>query len=134
MGTPLKISDPLFALAKQEAQLAERSITAQIEHWAKIGRAVELVLAHQELLTLKKAGELIASAFPSSARREEVQQILFQLAASGDRERAKAAILAPGKALYESDPTSPGLLIQIAPDGTRTRGRLVGRRFVPGDL
>jgi len=39
------VSDGLFAVAKEEAKAADRSITAQVEHWAKIGRAVEAVLA-----------------------------------------------------------------------------------------
>src|SRR5256885_14089275 len=64
MGIPLKVSDTLFAVAKQEAQATQRSITAQVEHWARIGRAVEAVLAHQELLTLKHVGELLTPLYP----------------------------------------------------------------------
>jgi len=131
MGTPLKVSDTLFAIAKQEAQATERSITAQVEHWALIGRAVEAILAHQELLTLKQVGEVLTPLFPSVARRQEVHDLLMRVAASTDRESTKKALRESGAPLYATDPEHPGMIVQVLPDGTRTPGRLEGRRFVP---
>ncbi len=131
MGTPLKVSDSLFAVAKQEAQATQRSITAQVEHWARIGRAVEAVLAHQELLTLKQVGELLTPLYPSAARRSEVHDLLTRIAASTDREVTKTALRAEGAPLYATDPEYPGMIVQVQSDGTRTPGRLEGRRFVP---
>jgi hypothetical protein len=131
MGTPLKVSDSLFAIAKQEAQATERSITAQVEHWALIGRAVEAILAHQELLTLKQVGEVLTPLFPSAARRQEVHDLLTRIAGSTDREPTKKALRESGAPLYATDPEHPGLIVQVLPDGTRTPGRLEGRRFVP---
>jgi hypothetical protein len=131
MGTPLKVSDSLFSLAKREAQATQRSITGQIEHWARIGRAVEVILAHQELLALKQVGELLTPVFPSAARREEVHALLTRIADSADREATKASLHASGTPLYAADPEHPGLIIQAWPDGTRIPGRLEGRRFVP---
>lgn len=131
MGTPLKVSDSLFAVAKQEAQATQRSITAQVEHWARIGRAVEAILAHQELLTLKQLGELLTPLYPSAARRQEVYELLTRIATSADREATKTALRASGTPLYATDPEHPGMIIQVLPDGTRTPGRLEGRRFIP---
>lgn len=131
MGTPLKVSDTLFAIAKQEAQATERSITAQVEHWALIGRAVEAILAHQELLTLKQVGEVLTPLYPSVARRQEVHDLLTRIAASTDREPTKKALRESGAPLYATDPEHPGMIVQVLPDGTRTPGRLEGRRFVP---
>jgi len=131
MGTPLKVSDSLFAAAKQEAQATERSITGQIEHWARIGRAIEAILAHQELLTLKRVGEILAPLYPSTERRREVHDLLTRIAMSPDRETTTAALRATGKPVYATDPAHPGLVIQVLPDGTRTPGRVEGRRFVP---
>jgi len=131
MGTPLKVSDSLFAVAKEEAQATQRSITGQVEHWARLGRAVEAVLAHQELLTLKQAGELLAPLYPSAARRREVHELLTEIASSTDREVTKAALRDAGKALYATDPEHPGLIIQVLPDGTRIPGHIENRRFVP---
>ncbi len=131
MGMPLKVSESLYAIAKQEAQATERSITAQVEHWALIGRAVEALLAHQELLTLKQVGEVLTPLFPSDARRQEVHDLLTRIAGSTDREPTKKALRESGSPLYAADPEHPGLIVQVLPDGTRTPGRLEGRRFVP---
>ena len=43
MGMPVKLSDELVESAREEAANTDRSITGQIEHWAKIGRSVETV-------------------------------------------------------------------------------------------
>lgn len=130
MGTPVKVSDSLFAVARQEAQAASRSITAQVEYWARIGRAVEAVVAHQELLTLKKAGELLTPVFPSVARRREMHDLLMQATAGTDRETVKAEIRAAGTPIYATDRDHPGMVVQVTPDGKRRLGRLEGRRFV----
>lgn len=37
----LRISTALFTVAREEAELLSRSTAQQIEHWARIGRAVE---------------------------------------------------------------------------------------------
>lgn len=110
---PLKVSDSLFAVARQEADATDRSITAQVEHWARIGRAVEALLAHEELLALKRAGELLTPVFPSAAWRRELHDLLTQVAAS-DREVAKVVIRASGKVRYAGDPAHPGLIVEVS--------------------
>jgi hypothetical protein len=55
MGMPVKLSDELVESARQEAASTDRSITGQIEHWAKIGRSVETVLRRQDIQALKRA-------------------------------------------------------------------------------
>ena len=41
MPTPVRISDELIAEAKKYSRIDHRSITGQIEHWAKIGKCAE---------------------------------------------------------------------------------------------
>lgn len=41
MAQSIKIPDDLMELARPEAERQSRSVTGQIAHWAKIGRAVE---------------------------------------------------------------------------------------------
>src|SRR5690242_11045392 len=129
MPAPVKISDRLLARARGEAKGTHRSITAQIEHWATLGRAVEVMAAHRDVLMLKRAGEGLS--MPSWVRRGDVEAVLAGLMHDGDREAIKARIRAPGGPLYEQDPDDPDGIIQIAPDGRRTRGRFQGRTFVP---
>lgn len=40
---------------------------------------------------------------------------------------------ASGKPIYISDPEAPGKLIQIRPDKSRVRGRMVNRKFIPDE-
>ena len=39
MGMPVRIDDDLYELAKLEAKVEHRTISGQIEFWAKVGRA-----------------------------------------------------------------------------------------------
>ena len=129
MPSPVKVSDRLLALARREAKGAHRSATAQIEHWATLGRAVEVLLAYRDVLALKRVGQ--AFPVPARASGEEVHDLLTRLAEDHDRAGVKARIRAAGTPLYTTDPDHPGLVVEVRPDGTRVPGRLVGRRFVP---
>ena len=128
MPAPVKISDRLLARAKEEAKGTHRSVTAQIEHWATLGRAVEVITAHREVLMLKRAGEGLS--MPTWVSRADVEAVLKGLMHDTDREAIRARIESPGGPLYEEDPDDPEGVVQIAPDGRRTRGRFEGRTFV----
>jgi hypothetical protein len=133
MGTPLKVSDDLVAAARREASATDRSITAQVEHWAKIGRSVEAALSHAELLGLKSLGEVLAPVSPTAVRRRRIHDVLERAARGDFRGKALAEIRAAGKPVFASDPERPGVLVRVHPDGRRERGHLVGRRFVRGE-
>lgn len=129
MPSPVKVSDKLLALAREEAQGTHRSATAQIEHWATLGRAVEVMVAYQEVLALKRAGQTLP--IPTFVRREEVHELLARLVEDVDRKNVKARIQTAGTPLYTTDPEYPGMIVEIRADGTRTPGHLEDRRFVP---
>ena len=129
MPSPVKVSDSLLALAREEARSAHRSATAQIEHWATLGRAVEAMVSYRDVLALKRAGQTLP--IPTFMPREEVHGLLAGLVEDVDRERVKARIRAGGTPLYAAAPDDPGMLIEVQADGHRTRGHLKGRRFVP---
>lgn len=128
MGMPVKLSDELVNVARKEAAAAERSITAQIEHWAKLGQSVEAALRHEDALAVKASEGKLAVAFPSPATRDAVYQLLRNVASADHAQLGKA--LRRGRTVYESDPNGSGAIIRIAPDGTRARGRLEKRAFV----
>jgi hypothetical protein len=129
MPSPVKISDRLWALAREEARGTHRSTTAQIEHWATLGRAVEVMVAYRDVLALKRAGHTLP--IPAQVSRGEVHALLMGLVEDADREKVKARISAAGTPLYTTDPENPGMVVEVQPDGTRTPGHLEGRRFVP---
>jgi hypothetical protein len=118
-GTPLRIDDELVLRARIEAEASDRSVTAQIEHWVKLGMALEDVLAHRQAVELKrKRGPSVADAL-ATARSSAAQ------------EKALALLNEAGQPRYGVDPDRPGYLIRVMPDGTKTSGRFVNRMFVP---
>ena len=128
MPLPVKISDRLLALAKAEAGNAHRSATAQIEHWATLGRAVEAMVAYRDMLALKRAGQTLP--IPAHVTPEDVDDLVTTIVENADRESVKARIRAGGTVLYTTDPRYPGMVVEVRPDGTRTPGVLKGRQFI----
>lgn len=131
MPVPVKVSDRLLTLAKAEGKSTHRSATAQIEHWATLGRAVEVMIAYGDVLALKRAGE--SFPIPDDIGREDVHDLLARLTDDANRTGVKARIraAAAGGPVYTGDGSRPGTIIEVQPDDTRTRGRLKDRRFVP---
>jgi hypothetical protein len=133
MASPVKVSDRLLTLAREEARGTHRSATAQIEHWATLGRAVEVLVAYQDVLALKRAGQSLP--VPAVIRRDEVHDLLMRLVQDADRETVKARIRAAGTPVYAADPEHPGRVIEVQTDGVRRAGqrgrpRLAAARFV----
>ena len=119
---PVKLSDDLVKDARQEAEAADRSLTSQIEHWARLGRKVERVLQHEEVLELKRADET-PSAPPT---RRAILSALRQIASEPSR-AALAATLRNARTVYQD--AGDSRVERIERDGTRTIGRFVNRRF-----
>ena len=129
MPSPVKVSDNLLALAREEARNAHRSATAQIEHWATLGRAVEAMVTYRDVLALKRVGEELP--MPAFVHRDEVREALARLVADASRDSVKARIRAAGGPFYAADPDHPERLVEIDADGQRTAGHLKGRRWPP---
>jgi hypothetical protein len=120
MGLPLRISDEIVLQARAEAEVSDRSLTGQIEHWVKLGMALEGVLGHRQAVALKRSG----AAVPLS-------QALVQAESSEGQQRALEHLQATGQPRYGVDPTRPGSILRVNPDGTHTRGRFRQRVFIP---
>src|SRR5438105_3058252 len=101
MGMPVKLSDELVKLAREEADAADRSITAQIEHWATLGRSVESALRHQDVLAVKEAQGDLKQVFPDGPTRQAVYTLLEEVASVNDR-TGLARSLTDGRAVYQS--------------------------------
>lgn len=123
MGMAVKLSDDLVNDARQEAAVTDRSLTSQIEYWARLGRTIERVLQHEEILNIKRTGEL-PSAPPT---RRAVLSALRQVASEASR-RDFASELRSGRTVYQD--AGDSRIERIEPDGTRAIGRFVNRHFV----
>jgi hypothetical protein len=118
MSQPVKVSDALVLDARLMGEASQRSIAGQIEFWARLGRAIEILLRGDQVLALSKAGK----AKPLSACLELVDS------AEG-RERVAKHLRSLPYPHYEPGPGR--LLVRIEANGKRTTGRFVNRKFQP---
>jgi hypothetical protein len=119
VSQPVKLSDSLVLDARLAAETVERSIAGQVEFWARLGRAVEVLLEGRQVLTLSRQ----AAARPLSACLESVDS-------QEGRQRVRDILENGPFPHYQPHPDRPGLLVRTDEDGTRAVGRFVKRRFV----
>lgn len=132
MNMPVKLSRDLVEAAREESARADRSITAQIEHWARIGRAAEQVLPYETLHELKaRRGKGAVAPSDDEALKTKVLETIVGVALSDERSSALRIIKASGVPRYAAHPVDPARVVQVTPDGLRREGRMVGRDFVP---
>ena len=131
----VKLSDQVVIRnVRSEAQVSDRSMAGQVEHWVKIGQAVEAILGNAEVKVLKENIQFFLKQVSAQSVESKIVSALTQIMLSPDREAVKAKILAPGVPVYESDPAHPGKVIRIMPDGTRASGRVKGEVFTPSPI
>ena len=118
MSQPVKISDELILDARLTAEIAERSIAGQIEFWAQLGRAIEPLLEGSRALALRRAGAVVP-----------LSECLASVDSAAGRRRVADYLETRPFPHYQQHPGSPGLLVRVDADGTRTTGRFVGREF-----
>ena len=118
MSQPVKISDELILDARLTAEIAERSIAGQIEFWAQLGRAIEPLLEGSRALALRRAGAVVP-----------LSECLASVDSAAGRRRVVEYLESGPFPHYQPVPGSPGLVVRVDVDGTRTVGRFVGREF-----
>lgn len=118
MSQPVKLSNQLVLDARLSSVSANRSIAGQIEFWASIGRALEVVLRGSEVARLKQVAA------------KPLAEILREVGTpAGDERVAKYLDTLPFPH-YRAAPDAPGLILRVSENGTRTVGRFVNRQFV----
>jgi len=119
MSQPVKLSDALVLDARIAGQAQERSIAGQVEFWAKLGRALELLLDGRQVLALCR-----------NAAAQPLSEALASVDTPAGREMLKAYLKSEPYPHFEAHPSQAGLLVRIEENGTRTVGRFVNRSFV----
>jgi hypothetical protein len=126
----VKVSDSLLEADRSTAEVANRSVTKQIEHWAELGRAVEALLPLPDLASLKGPVADPGNAQKNKAAHEALARLTAAVAGAADRGPALALIRSTGQPVYEADPRDAARVVQMQPDGTRVTGRFLGTTFV----
>jgi hypothetical protein len=122
----IKITSSIADAARAAAKLADRSLTAQIEHWARLGMDADEKLTGSAMMAMKR-GDWESSAKPQDLA--EIQSYLAQLSAPGEATKlALASGFLDGKTTYSLE---DGSMVRTNPDGSETRGRMDGKEFIP---
>lgn len=126
MGMPVKLSDELVTQAKSEASRKGRSTTGQVEHWARIGRDAERKLPKRVIDRISDANVTRVNAHPLVAFFDRLNSFNMKQPVQRKLSYMKFPV-------YEADPESPEVLVQIQEDGKRTPGHWDFERncFVP---
>lgn len=117
---PLRIDSELVNLARTAGALFDRPPTAQIEHWAKLGRVLDHVLVGESVAKVKQRGNVA-----------DLDQVVALSQSERGRKKALALIAKHAGPVYEADPTAPDLIVERRADGSVRRGRFSNRQFVP---
>ncbi len=120
MSMPVKLSDSLVLDARLAGDAMERSISGQVEFWARLGRAIDPVLNGAQAMAASRRG---------TAR--SLSELLDEVEAPVGRQRLAVHVAGLPFPHYEPHPDRPGALIRTGADGTRTVGRFVNRVFTP---
>ncbi|MGC8540446.1 MAG: TA system antitoxin ParD family protein [Steroidobacteraceae bacterium] len=120
MSQSVKLSGSLISEARSAIKGRERSVSAQVEYWAKMGQAIESILRVPQAASLRHQSKVPAifaglGSADSPAGRRRVRQIL--------KSRPFPH--------YTAHPRKAGLLIRIDADGKRSTGQFINRRFEP---
>lgn len=108
----VSLSSEFAADLRAQAETADRSMASQLEHWAKVARAVETVIPAAALSELKGGKD------PSEILSRVGTYLLNQ-----NPDSLKARLAAAKSPRYGVDENDPEVAVRIDPDGTTTRGR-----------
>ena len=126
----IKINPAFAELARSASTDADRSLTGQVEHWARLGRAVEPMFSAPDIAALKKCGGDLG-LLDDEVEKARVLAVLENFRKNPASFQMKEFIGVGRKVFFEPDPDNPDGMIRIQPDGSRERGTMAGRTFVP---
>lgn len=115
--------------AIQAAARHHRSAAEQIEYWAALGRQVARFVDPDALLDVQ-AGLARLQVEPVVAQRVSADAV-FAAVEMARQSGHLSQHVSEGTIRYQASPDQPGVLEQIAADGTRTTGRFSNGSFIP---
>jgi len=106
---PVKLSGELIEEARTASVALHRSLTAQIEHWATIGRIAEAHLSGDALRSLvtEPAGALKIGQSLEASPRQQIAAALTAYLTKSDDNAWLREIAASGVAVHGNEPGGP---------------------------
>lgn len=108
----VSLSQDFATELRAHADVADRSMASQLEHWAKVARTLETVIPSGIL------GELKGAKDPGEVLTRVGAYLINQNPLA-----LKAKLAAAQSPRYGVDEKDPEVAVRIDPDGTKTRGR-----------
>jgi ParD-like antitoxin of type II bacterial toxin-antitoxin system len=133
MAQPVKLSDGLINAARESAPTAHRSLAAQVEHWATLGRSIEGALTMEQTTSLKRAVREPHATYgaTNADTAAALAQALSVAVSPVGRSDFRHELVAAGQPLFGTDPAFPGFIVRKNADGSMTPGRWSDNQFVP---
>ena len=131
-SSPLRLEAALVEQAALAGKQLHRSTAEQIEHWAEIGRQIASSLSPETLLQLS-TGLARIKVEPIITPSIDPDALFVEL----ERQRNDGELQADishSRMQYQTSVQYPGLLEQIAPDGTIQLGRFENGEFHPSSV
>lgn len=119
-GVPVRLSATLADRARKAAAIQERSLTEQVEHWARLGERLEATVSSSAVAQVKAA-----------SHDPKLDERIAMAGTPEGQRRARELIRSRGGPWYGAAPDDPKVAIRYDTDGTQTRGRMVNGAFVP---
>jgi hypothetical protein len=120
MGQPVKLSDELVMDARIAGATMQRSIASQVEFWARLGKTMERLMSGNEIGRVQ-----------TKTTAESLSHSLETINQPEGRARLQAYLESRPFPRFWADPVEARIMVREDADGTKTRGRFVGREFVP---
>jgi hypothetical protein len=123
MGQPVKLSDEMVLEARKAGAAMGRSIAGQVEFWASLGMTMERLMTGTEL-------DRARSRTSARSLSESIETVNKPLG----RQRLAAYLESRPFPRFAADPVEAQVMIREDADGSRTRGRFSGGKFIPSAI
>jgi hypothetical protein len=107
-GIPVRLSIGLAKRAREVARIQDRSLTEQVEHWARLGQSVEAAVLASTVAQLKTA-----------SYDERLPEVLAASDTTAARKRAARSIARKNPQRYGTTASSPTKIIKVSASGRR---------------
>lgn len=128
MASPMRLNADLIAAAERESRFQRRSVPKQIEFWASLGRAVQQVVDHADIVAVLQGLKKI-TVEPLASTPVAVDEVFDRLE---DRRQSgeMAKSVTDAAVYYEASRRHPGLIDRVhAATGRREAGQFENGRF-----
>lgn len=114
---PTRIARDLFDDAAAEGKVSSRSAKQQLDHWARLGRAI----SRQQSASRRRIDAVLAGTLPMTALRPDERVVVnaeLDAAITASAERVDLADVLARRGITTVALDDDGALVQYSPDGT----------------